>query len=814
MTPQNFRYDHLANDIPSIKRSISNKLIYTIGRDPDTAHAQDWLRATELAVRDRLVERWMKTNRAYDVQQPKRVYYLSMEFLIGRTFTNALLALGIYQEVKEALAELDVDIEEIGNHEPDAALGNGGLGRLAACFLDSMATLGVSGMGYGIRYDYGMFRQQIVNGSQVEAPDYWLTGGNPWEFPRPEVEYRVRFGGHIEQIDGISVWVGTQDVLATAYDTIIPGYDTETTNTLRLWSAKATAEINLSAFNQGDYFGAVEDKNHSENVSRVLYPDDSTQSGRELRLRQEYFFVSASLQDMIRRYLRKHSSFDHLPDSIAIHLNDTHPVLAVPELMRILIDEHGLAFKEAWGLAQRIFSYTNHTLMHEALETWPVDMLGRLLPRHLKIIFDINAEFLSTLNAGADFELMRRVSLIDEYGDRRVRMAYLAVIASYKINGVSRLHTELMQKSIFADFARLYPERFNNKTNGITPRRWLSQANPSLSALIDKRIGQGWRKNLDELAQLRSLSGDPEFIQAVHAAKRQNKLRLAQWVERNLGIDLDPDSLFDVQVKRIHEYKRQLLNALHVVTRYNRILARPDAGWTPRTVVFSGKAASAYHMAKDIIRLINNIANVVNNDPRIGDLLKVVFVPNYSVSLAELIIPAADLSEQISLAGTEASGTGNMKLALNGALTIGTLDGANVEMREEVGAENIFIFGNTTPQVEYMRSLGYQPRQFYEANPELKLALDQIREGHFSPEEPHRFHGIFNSLVNFGDHYLLLADYASYISAQEEIDRLYRDPRAWHRKAVLNIAGMGVFSSDRTIGDYARDIWQVEPLKL
>ncbi|MDB5918756.1 MAG: glycogen phosphorylase [Massilia sp.] len=816
MNLTDFQYDNLANDVAHLKLSISSKLIYTVGKDPVTAQPQDWLQATALAVRDRLVERWMKTTRAQYQQDVKRVYYLSMEFLIGRTFTNALLALDIYDDVRQALSELDVDFDQLVDLEPDAALGNGGLGRLAACFLDSMATLGLSGFGYGIRYDYGMFKQQIIDGRQVEIPDYWLTGGNPWEFARPEVQYRVRFGGRLEQVGDSVHWTDTQDVLAMAYDTIIPGYATETTNTLRLWSARASSEIDLSAFNQGDYMAAVEDKNHSENVSRVLYPDDSTLSGRELRLRQEYFFCSASLQDLIRRYLRNHSGFDDLPDHVAIHLNDTHPVLAIPELMRILVDEHDVKWPQAWALTQKVFSYTNHTLMQEALETWPVDMLGRVLPRHLRIIFDINADFIANITAkfGADVGLMQRVSLIDEQGERRVRMAYLAVVASHKINGVSALHSELMKQSIFADFAKVFPDRFNNKTNGVTPRRWLSQANPSLSRLIDERIGRDWRRQLEQLSGLKDLAGDAEFGAQFRAAKLANKVRLANWVAANLGIELNPASLFDVQVKRIHEYKRQLLNVLHVITRYNRILANPDADWVPRTVVFAGKAASAYHMAKEIIKLINDVAVTINNDARVGDKLKVVFIPNYSVSLAEIIMPAADLSEQISTAGTEASGTGNMKFALNGALTIGTLDGANVEMRDSVGADNIFIFGNTTEEVDALRAQGYQPRPIYEQNAELKLVLDAIRDGVFSPGEKGRFQPICDALLNWGDHYLLLADYASYVATQDQVDELYRQPDEWTRKAILNVAAMGGFSSDRTIAEYAGQIWHAEPVKL
>jgi glycogen phosphorylase len=814
------QYDPLDRDVAGFKRAISNKLMYVVGKDPVTARPDDWLHAVSYAVRDHLVERWMKTTRAQYAQDVKRVYYLSMEFLIGRTFSNALLALDLMPTITQAMKELDVPVEGLFDLEPDAALGNGGLGRLAACFLDSMATLGVPGFGYGIRYDYGMFRQQVIDGRQVEVPDYWLKNGNPWEFPRPEVQYRVRFGGHLEALgqgaDASVRWVGTDDVLAMAYDTIIPGYGTDATNTLRLWSAKATEEMDLHAFNRGNYFGAVETKNHSENVSRVLYPDDSTLSGRELRLRQEYFFVSASLQDLLRRYLRTHSTFDALPDKVSIHLNDTHPVLAIPELMRLLLDEHRVPWAQAWALAQRVFSYTNHTLMHEALETWPVDMLGRVLPRHLRIIFDINAAFLAEVSArhGQDAERLRRVSLIDESGERRVRMAYLAVVTSHSINGVSALHSDLMKASIFADFAALWPERFNNKTNGVTPRRWLAQANPAFAALIDQRIGKNWRRHLDELAGLKHALEIPGFLAAFRKVKRQNKQRLADHVLKQLGVALNPDALFDVQVKRIHEYKRQLMNVLHVIHRYQAILANPDAQWVPRVVVFAGKAASAYHQAKLVIKLINDVARTINQDPRVGDRLKVVFIPNYSVSLAEVIIPAADLSEQISTAGTEASGTGNMKFALNGALTIGTLDGANVEMQEHVGADNIFIFGHTTPEVAALRARGYQPRSYYDNNPSLKAVLDAIRDGRFSPEEPGRFQGIYDTLVNWGDHYLLLADFASYVATQAKVDALYRNADAWSRKAVLNVAGMGAFSSDRTIAEYADQIWHSKPVLL
>jgi starch phosphorylase len=812
MKPTDIDHDNVAN----LKRSITDKLIYTVGKQPATAQAKDWLRATALAVRDRLVDRALATDRA--AQQPgvKHVYYLSIEFLMGRAYTNALLALEIQQDVAQALSELGVDAATLPDLEHDAALGNGGLGRLAACFLDSMATLGIAGYGYGIRYDYGMFRQQIVDGRQVEGPDYWLADGNPWEFPRPDVQYRVRFGGRVDQSHAGADWLDTQDVLATAYDMIIPGYATQATNTLRLWSAKATDALNLPAFNGGDYVAAAAGKNLAENITRVLYPDDTSAAGRELRLRQEYFFCSASLQDLVGRFFATHSDVEQLPAHVAIHLNDTHPVLAIPELMRILIDEHHLPFAQAWPITQQVFSYTNHTLMQEALETWPVGLFNTVLPRLLQIIFDINTAFITDVGNrfGPDFDLMRRVSIIDEDHGQRVRMAYLAVVASHKINGVSALHSDLMTKSIFADFAKVFPDRFTNMTNGVTPRRWLSQANPALSTLIDARIGASWRSHLDQLEGLKPLAGDHDFAVEFRSAKLVNKQRLADWVQANMGITLNPASLFDVHVKRIHEYKRQLLNVLHVITRYNRILANPDAGWVPRTVVFAGKAASAYHMAKEIIHLINDVATTINNDARVGDKLKVVFLPNYSVSLAEIIIPAADLSEQISTAGTEASGTGNMKLALNGALTIGTLDGANVEMRESVGAENIFIFGNTTEEVAALRARGYQPQAICDGNAELKQVLDMLRDGAFAPDDAERYHGIHDALLEWGDHYLLLADYASYVAMQDEVDALYRQPDAWTRKAILNVAGMGVFSSDRTIAEYADEIWGVQPLKL
>ena len=811
-----FSYASPTLSVDALKHSIAYKLMFTIGKDPSIANKHEWLNATLLAVRDRMVERWLRSNRAQLSQDVRQVYYLSMEFLVGRTLSNALLAMGIYDDARSALEEMGFDLEELIEEESDPGLGNGGLGRLAACFLDSLATLGLPGRGYGIRYEYGMFKQNIVDGRQAESPDYWLEYGNPWEFQRFNTRYKVRFGGRIQQEGSRARWVETEEVLATAYDQIIPGYDTDATNTLRLWGAQASNEINLGKFNQGDYFAAVEDKNHSENVSRVLYPDDSTYSGRELRLRQEYFLVSATVQDILHRHWAMHQTFDNLADKIALHLNDTHPVLAIPELMRVLIDENKFTWDDAFEITCQVFSYTNHTLMQEALETWPVDMIGKILPRHLQIIFDINDYFLKTIQEyyPDDWELLSRISIIDENNGRRIRMAWLAVVVSNKVNGVSELHSNLMVQSLFADFAKLFPGRFCNKTNGVTPRRWLALANPALSDVLDEAIGRNWRTELSQLGELEQHIDYPEFIKQVSSAKLVNKKRLAAWVSQKMDIVIDPRAMFDVQIKRIHEYKRQLLNVLHVITRYNRIKADPTADWVPRVNIFAGKAASAYFMAKHIIHLINDVAQVINNDPQVKNKLKVVFIPNYGVSLAQIIIPAADLSEQISLAGTEASGTSNMKFALNGALTIGTLDGANVEMQEHVGEENIFIFGNTTPQVEQLRNNGYNGRDFYEKDAELHLALTQIATGLFSPQEPGRYRNIFDSLVSLGDHYQLLADYRSYVDTQDKVDKLYRNQEEWTRCAVHNIANMGYFSSDRTIQEYADEIWGIKPIRL
>lgn len=811
-----FIYNSPTLSVDALKHSIAYKLMFSIGKDPSIANKHEWLNATLLAVRDRMVERWLRSNRAQLSQDVRQVYYLSMEFLLGRTLSNALLAMGLYEDLKQALDDMGLDLDELIEEENDPGLGNGGLGRLAACFLDSLATMALPGRGYGIRYEYGMFAQKIVNGQQAESPDYWLEYGNAWEFPRHSTRYTVRFGGRVQQEGSKARWVETEEIIASAYDQIIPGYDTDATNTLRLWGAQASSEINLDKFNQGDYFSAVEDKNHSENVSRVLYPDDSTYSGRELRLRQEYFLVSATVQDILSRHWMMHNTYDNLVDKFAIHLNDTHPVLAIPELMRLLIDEHKFKWLDAWQVVTSVFSYTNHTLMQEALETWPVDMLGKILPRHLQLIFEINEHFLEEVQKKfpKDNDLLARVSIIDETNDRRVRMAWLAVVASHKVSGVSELHSDLMVQSLFADFVRIYTGRFCNKTNGVTPRRWLALANPSLSKVLDDAIGKNWRTNLIQLEDIKPQADFPAFVQKVRKAKLANKQRLAEYVAEHLDVVIDPEALFDVQIKRIHEYKRQLLNLLHIITLYNRIKDEPKDKRVPRVAIFAGKAASAYYMAKHIINLINDVAAVINHDPDMHDKLKVVFIPNYSVSLAQIIIPAADLSEQISLAGTEASGTSNMKFALNGALTIGTLDGANVEMLEHIGEENMFIFGNTTEQVEALRKNGYNPREIYEKDEELRRVLTQIATGVFSPNDPRRYGDLFDSLVNFGDHWQLLADYRSYVDTHDTVDDLYRTPEEWTRRSILNIANMGNFSSDRTIQEYADDIWDIKPIRL
>ena len=805
------------NDTPNrtpLTADVERHLLDSVGVAPAEASPSDLLQAVSLAAREQLSRRWVASTAADRRAKARRVVYLSMEFLMGRTLGNALAALGLEGPAADAAQAHARTLEDLQAHEPDAALGNGGLGRLAACFLDSMAALGLPSFGYGIRYEFGMFAQSIQGGRQVEHPDPWLENGTPWEFPRPDVAWPVRFGGWVEHPQGPggpAVWHPAGTVNAKAYDMVVPSHHDERVSTLRLWRAAAPAHIDLTAFNSGDYARAAEFKNQFENISWVLYPNDSTPAGRELRLRQEYFFTSASLQDVLARHLAEHGRLDNLHEAVAIHLNDTHPAIGVAELMRLLLDEHALPWAQAWAITQATFSYTNHTLMPEALETWPVGLIQSVLPRHLEIVYRINHEFLlqAARHRPGDNAFLQRLSLIDENGERRMRMAHLSIVGSHTVNGVSALHSQLLVDTIFSDFAAIWPERFTNMTNGVTPRRWLAQANPTLAALLDESIGTAWRRDLDRLADLAPLADDAAFRERFGAIKRANKARLAARLQRELGVPLDPDSLFDVQVKRIHEYKRQLLNVLHVVTRYLAIIAEPQGSWVPRTVLFAGKAASSYVAAKTIIRLIHDVASVVNHDLRVAGRLAVAFVPNYGVSVAEALMPAADLSEQISTAGTEASGTGNMKLALNGALTIGTDDGANIEIRQAVGDDNIFIFGLRTPEVEARRREGYRPGEIAAAHPTLQQVLDAIGGGLFSPDEPGRYRGLVDSLLNV-DHYLLLADYADYVATQQRVDALFTDAPAWQAKAVRNVAGMGPFSSDRTIAQYAREVWRAQ----
>ena len=779
------------------------------------ASQQEIFQAVSYVVKDVVIDDWLATQQAFDDQDPKIVYYMSMEFLMGRSLKTSLYNLEMQKQATKVLKDMGISINGIYECEPDAGLGNGGLGRLAACFMDSLATLAIPAMGYGIRYEYGMFRQKIENGQQVERPDDWLEKGAPWEFMRPSKRFSIDFGGHIYFEDKKCIWNPAEKVTALAYDQMIPGYKNDSASTLRLWSAHGGEVFDLAEFNRGDHLAAVATRSANQNLSRVLYPDDSTWNGRELRLRQEYFLVSASLQDILRRHFRTHGTLDNLADKVAIHLNDTHPTLAIPELMRILIDLHGYSWQNAWDVTRRIFSYTCHTLMSEALETWPVEMMAKILPRHLQMIFEINDHFLEYVKTyvTTDMEFIRRVSLIEEGHQRKVRMGWLSVVGSHKVNGVAAIHSDLMVSSTFADFARIYPERFTNVTNGITPRRWLAVANPKLAALFDQYIGSEWRCDLSQIEKLKAFADKGEFKRAVADIKYDNKVKLAQYVKKTLNIDLDPHALFDVQVKRIHEYKRQMLNVLHIIARYNEMLAHPEKDWQPRVFILAGKAASAYYAAKQTIRLINDVANVINNDERLKDRLKVVFIPNYSVSLAQLIIPAADISEQISLAGTEASGTSNMKFALNGALTLGTLDGANVEILDNVGKDHIFIFGNTVEQVEALRREGYRPFDYYQNDEQLREVIDQIIRGDFSPEEPNRYHSLIQGL-QYHDYYQSFADFRSYVEAQKAVDKKYQDRDAWIASTIQNMVNMGFFSSDRTILEYAKNIWKVEPLKL
>ncbi|WP_434721764.1 glycogen/starch/alpha-glucan phosphorylase [Mesorhizobium sp. RIZ17] len=803
-------------DPKTLAEEVLMSLKYRVGKDTTVATPYDWLTASIKVVRDRIVDHWMQaTKEAYD-QQEKRVYYLSLEFLIGRLMRDAFSNLGLMENMREALSSLGVDLDLIAALEPDAALGNGGLGRLAACFMESMATVDIPAHGYGIRYANGMFRQEIHGGWQVELPETWLDHGNPWEFERRERSFEVGFGGSVESItskDGRlerHVWKPTEHVLAVAYDTPVAGWHARRVNTLRLWSGMPIDPILLDKFNAGDHIGALAESNKADALSRVLYPADSHMAGQELRLRQEYFFSTASLQDIVQRHLSQYGDLKSLPDKAAIHLNDTHPAVAVPELMRLLMDVHGMDFDQAWDITKRTFGYTNHTLLPEALESWPVPLFERLLPRHMQIVYAINAQVLLEARATNQFsgDQIARISLIQENGDRRVRMGNLAFVGSHSINGVSALHTELMKETVFADLHKLYPDRINNKTNGITPRRWLIQCNPGLTALAREAIGDRFMDDIEAIKDLDPLADDAAFREKFAAVKRQNKVKLANLIADRLGIRLDPSALFDIQVKRIHEYKRQLLNILEAIALYDQIRSHPERDWMPRVKIFGGKAAPSYHNAKLIIKLANDVAKVINGDPSVRGLLKVVFVPNYNVSLAEVLMPAADLSEQISTAGMEASGTGNMKFGMNGALTIGTLDGANVEMKEHVGDDNIFIFGLTTAEVAERRSNGYNPRGIIEASPELSQAVAAISSGVFSPDDPDRYRDLMNGLYS-SDWFMVAADFDSYAACQREVDRVWRDSPDWNARAIHNVARMGWFSSDRTIRQYAKEIWNV-----
>jgi glycogen phosphorylase len=806
-------------DAPSLRQDILEHLRFTQAKHPRNATRHDRYTALALATRDRVIERWAETAAKYHQEDARRVYYLSAEFLMGRALRNNLLNTGLWEAAQEVAKDFGVDLGQVLEDEPEPGLGNGGLGRLAACFLDSLATLGVPAVGYGIRYEFGIFAQRIEGGWQTEHPDEWLRFGNPWEVMRPEYTVTVQFGGRVEDYnDHLGHWrvrwIGGNKVVGVPYDTPVAGYGVGNVNTLRLWSARASEEFDLGYFNQGDYVRSVEEKNSSEVISKVLYPSDSVWAGRELRLKQQYFFVACAIADIVRRYLKSHSGFDRFADKVAIQLNDTHPAVAIAELMRVLVDLHALPWDQAWDITMAVTGYTNHTLLAEALERWPVSLFERLLPRHAQIIYEINARFLRTVmnRWPNDIARVARMSIVEEGGEKQIRMAHLAVVGAHKVNGVAELHSDLLKRTVLQDFYELWPERFTNKTNGVTPRRWLLSCNPSLSSFFTEHLGPGWPRDLDALERLRPLAEDPEVCARLAAIKRENKVRLADWVGDTYGLRLNPDAIFDVQIKRIHEYKRQLLNALHIVALYLRGKRAPRENHTARVFLFGGKAAPAYRAAKLIIRFINAVADVVNNDPDVP-WLKVLFLPNYSVSLAERIIPAADISEQVSTAGKEASGTGNMKFSMNGALTVGTLDGANVEIREAVGVENFFLFGLTADEVEDRWKQGYRPRDHYESEPELREVLDLVRSGHFSVAEPSLFHGLIDGLLDH-DPYLVLADFADYARCHRRAEAVWKDPAAWHRMALRNIAGMGRFSSDRTIREYADEIWRCPAVVL
>ncbi|KAE8607850.1 hypothetical protein XENTR_v10011305 [Xenopus tropicalis] len=809
-----------AENVSDLKKNFNRHLHFTLVKDRNVALPRDYYFALANTVRDHLVGRWIRTQQHYYEHDPKRIYYLSLEFYMGRTLQNTMVNLGLENACDEAAYQLGLDMEDLEEIEEDAGLGNGGLGRLAACFLDSMATIGLAAYGYGIRYEFGIFNQKIANGWQVEEADDWLRYGNPWEKARPEYMLPVQFFGRVQHTPNGAEWVDTQVVLALPYDTPVPGYKNNTVNTMRLWSAKAPNEFNLKDFNVGGYIQAVLDRNLAENISRVLYPNDNFFEGKELRLKQEYFVVAATLQDIIRRFKSSkfgcrdavRTSFDAFPDKVAIQLNDTHPSMAIPELMRILVDIEKLEWDKAWDVTVRTCAYTNHTVLPEALERWPVHLIQNLLPRHLDIIFEINQRHLNRVSSmfPGDVDRMRRMSLVEEGSVKRINMAHLCIVGSHAVNGVAQIHSDIIRDTVFHDFYEMDPHKFQNKTNGITPRRWLVLCNPGLAEIIAERIGEDYITNLDNLKKLLNFINDEGFIRDVAKVKQENKLKFSRYLESQYKVKINPNSMFDVHVKRIHEYKRQLLNCLHVITLYNRIKKDPSKQYVPRTVMIGGKAAPGYHMAKMIIKLITSVGDIINNDPVIGDRLKFIFLENYRVSLAEKVVPAADLSEQISTAGTEASGTGNMKFMLNGALTIGTMDGANVEMAEEAGEENLFIFGMRVPDVERMDREGYNARAYYERIPELRQVIDQLNSGYFSPKQPDLFKDVVNMLMNH-DRFKVFADYEDYIKSQEKVNALYKNPKEWTRKVIHNIAGSGKFSSDRTIAQYAREIWGVEP---
>ena len=811
------KVEKLGTTAEAIRNGFLHHLKYTLAKDEYSATDHDRYYALALAVRDRLAERWLATSVTYHKQHVKRAYYLSMEYLMGRMMGNNVINLSLEDEVREAMRRLGLTWDHLREVERDAGLGNGGLGRLAACFLDSLATLQLPGYGYGLRYDYGIFRQAIKDGNQVEEPDNWLRFGNPWEIERPEAQFEVHFGGRVrmEEVGGRlrATWLDYETVLGVPYDNPIPGYGNNTVNNLRLWSARSTEEFNLQFFNNGDYIKAYESKTLTENISKVLYPNDNILRGRELRFKQQYFFVACSLHDILRRFWADEKDIHQFPEKVAIQLNDTHPSMAIAELMRILLDEEGLEWDDAWNITVRTFGYTNHTLMPEALERWSVHLFETILPRHLQIIYEINRRFLREIATRypGDNDRIARMSLIEETPTRNVRMAYLAVVGSHSVNGVAALHSELLKTTLFKDFYELWPERFNNKTNGITPRRWLLKANPGLSDLVSEKIGTGWVTNLDELAKLEKYADDDEFLARLASVKRANKVSLAELVRRERGIELNPDSIFDVQIKRLHEYKRQLLNVLNIIHQYFELKDHPEKAFVPRTWLFGAKAAPGYFLAKRIIKLINDVASVINSDPAMKGRMNVLFLPDYRVSLAERIIPAADLSEQISTAGTEASGTGNMKFQLNGALTIGTLDGANVEIRQEVGAENFFLFGKTVEEVEATVRAGYDPWAIYDSNPALRRVLDALRDGFFNLDQPGLYQPILDTLLTNGDHYLVLADFDSYVACQEKVAQAFLDKKQWARMCLHNIAHAGKFSTDRTIAEYAREIWDIKP---